>query len=168
MFVNTYTSIHSLLSLAAIAAGVLVLAGLLGARLPQIVAPLFIALAVATSVTGFGFPFNKVLPSHIVGGIALAVLAIGIFARYFAHLAGAWRWIYTAAMVASLYFLVFVGIAQAFAKIAVLRNAAPTQSEPPFAITQGVVLVIFVILGFLAARAFHPPIAAVQSRGYAR
>ena len=168
MFANTYTTIHSLISLAAIAVGVLTLFGLFGARLPDLLTTLFIALAVATSATGFGFPFNGLLPSHVVGVIALVILAAAIFARYFAHYAGAWRWIYAANITASLYLLVFVGIAQAFAKIPVLQNAAPTQSEPPFAIAQIAVLVIFVILGIFAARAFHPDAEPMRGGEFAR
>jgi hypothetical protein len=168
MFVNTYTTIHSLISLAAIAAGVPALLGLFGARVPQWLTTLFIVLAVATSATGFGFPFSGVLPSHVVGVIALVILAAAIFARYAAHYAGAWRWIYSAGIVASVYLLVFVGVAQIFAKIPVLHNAAPTQSEPPFAIAQIVVLAIFVVLGILAARAFHPDAEPMHGGEFAR
>jgi hypothetical protein len=58
-------------------------------------------------------------------------------------------------VVISLYFLVFVGIAQAFAKAPALHALAPTQSEPPFAITQAVVLALFLVLAFAAARSFR-------------
>jgi hypothetical protein len=167
MFVNTYTSIHSILSLIAILTGLLAVIALFNARQPSLSTMVFLATAVLTSATGFGFSFNGLLPSHVVGIIALIILAVVIFARFFAHYAGAWRWIYPAGIVASLYFLVFVAIAQAFAKIDVLKSAAPTQSEPPFAIAQAIVLVIFVILGILAARAFRPGMTPVQSRGYA-
>jgi hypothetical protein len=161
MFVDlaTFTTIHTMISLVAILAGTLVLIDLLGFRLPHLTTPIFLLTAIATSATGFGFPFNGLLPSHIVGAIALAVLAVVVVARYFAHLSGAWRWIYAAGMVASLYLLVFVGVAQAFAKISVLRAAAPTQSEPPFAIAQLVVLAIFVALGIAAAKRFRPEAA---------
>ena len=156
MFANTFTTIHSLLSLAALLTGAFAVAALFGARLPQLLTTLFLATAFGTSATGFGFPFNGVLPSHVVGAIALLILAVTLYARFSAHLAGAWRWLYSAGLVASLYLLVFVAVAQAFAKIPALKAAAPTQSEPPFAIAQLVVLVIFVVLGLAAAKAYRP------------
>ncbi len=165
MFFNTYTTIHSLLSLIAIFTGLLVLVDLLVARLPNIVTAVFLLTAVLTSATGFGFTFRGLLPSHIVGAIALVVLAIALVARYVGHRSGAWRWIYAATMVASVYFLVFVGIAQAFAKFGPLHALSPTQSEPPFFIVQAVVLVIFVALGFAAARVYRPSITTMMQPG---
>jgi len=58
--------------------------------------------------------------------------------------------------VTALYLNVFVLVAQAFLKIAALHALAPTGSEPAFAIAQGIVLVLFIVLGFRALRAFHP------------
>jgi hypothetical protein len=164
MFADGYTTFHTLLSFAAILTGVIAVAGLFGAGASELITALFLLTAVATSATGFGFPFNGVLPSHVVGAIALIVLAAVIFARYFAHLAGAWRWIYAIGLVVSLYVLVFVLIAQLFIKISVLRDAAPTQSEPPFAITQLIVLVIFALIAFAAARRFRPGGFVMPSR----
>ena len=154
--ITTFTGFHTWLSLIAIASGVVVLAGMFGARLLPLWTGLFLATAVATSVTGYGFPFSGVLPSHVVGAIALVILAVTLTARYGFHLARAWRWIYVAGAVASLYLLVFVAVAQAFGKVPALHALAPTQSEPSFAIAQGVVLIVFVGLGIGAARAFHP------------
>jgi hypothetical protein len=167
MFANTYTSIHSLISLFAILTGAFVVLGLFGARWPRMLTMLFLLLAVAASATGFGFPFNGVLPSHVVGVVALAVLAVTLLARFSAHYAGAWRWIYSTGVIVSLYLLVFVLVAQAFAKIPVLKNLAPTQSEPPFAIAQLAVLAVFAVLGLRAARAFRPEGAPQRERGYA-
>lgn len=155
--ITTFTGFHTWLSLIAIASGVLVLAGLFAARMLPAWTGVFLATSVATSATGYGFPFSGVLPSHVVGAIALAILAVTLVARYGFHLARAWRWIYAAGAVASLYLLVFVAVAQAFGKVPALHALAPTQSEPPFAIAQGVVLALFIVLGITAARAFHPP-----------
>jgi hypothetical protein len=58
--------------------------------------------------------------------------------------------------VLALYLNVFVGVVQAFQKLAFLKPLAPTQSEPPFVIAQAVVLVLFVALGIVAVRRFHP------------
>jgi hypothetical protein len=136
---------------------------LFGARAPRTWTTIFLVTAIATSVTGYGFPASAILPSHIVGGIALLVLAATLLARYGFRLAGAWRAVYAGGMVASLYFLTFVAIAQAFAKIPVLQASAPTQAEPPFAIAQLLVLAAFVVLGLRATKAFRFPAAVAQA-----
>jgi len=150
---TTYTGVHTWLSIIAILAGIPVVGGLLrGQALPGWTA-LFLATAVATSATGFGFPFGGLLPSHIVGGVALAVLAVAMIARYVQRLAGAWRGIYALAAVASLYFLVFVAIAQSFQKIPALQSPEP---GTPFAVSQLVALALFAALAFAAFRGFRP------------
>ena len=145
-------TIHTALSFVAIAAGVVVVYELLRAGSTSFWTVLFLATAILTSATGYLFPFNGVLPSHIVGGIALLVLAVVLAARYAFGLGGPWRKADAIGMVASLYFLIFVLVAQAFAKIPALQALAPTQSEPPFAIAQLVVLALFVWLGFAVTR----------------
>lgn len=150
------TFFHVLLSLIGIFAGLIVLGGLLSAkRMPGWTAT-FLTTTVLTSVTGFLFPFVKFLPSHGVGVISLIVLAVTIAALYTFRLAGAWRWIYVVGAVISLYLNVFVLVAQGFAKIPALHALAPTQAEPPFAIAQGIVLLVYLVLGYLAVRKFHP------------
>lgn len=149
---TTLTGAHTWVSLIAIASGLLLLPSLLrgegGGRLTAV----FLATAFLTSASGFLFPFRGVLPSHVVGAVALVVVAVAAYALYGPGLAGRWRGVYAGTAVASLYFLIFVGVAQAFAKIPALKAAAPTQSEPPFAVAQGVVLLLFVALGIAAVR----------------
>jgi hypothetical protein len=106
-------------------------------------------------VTGFGFPFDHLLPSHKVGIVSLVVLAVAIVARYPLHLAGAWRRVYVVCAAVALYLNVFVGVVQAFLKVPVLKAMAPKQTEPPFVIAQGVVLALFVVLGIVAAIRFR-------------
>jgi hypothetical protein len=110
---------------------------------------------VATSVTGFGFPFERLLPSHKVGIISLVALTIAIVARYVFHLAEAWRWIYVVSAAGALCLNVFVGVVQAFLKVPPLNAIAPPQSEPPFLLTQLVVLSIFIALAIFAAIRFR-------------
>jgi hypothetical protein len=110
---------------------------------------------VLTSVSGFFFPFHGFLPSHGVGIISLLVLAVAIFARYGRHLAGGWRRTYAITAMIALYLNVFVLIVQAFRKVPALEAMAPTQSEPPFKITQLVVLLIFIALTIAAAIRFR-------------
>jgi hypothetical protein len=106
--------------------------------------------------TGFFFPFHGITPAIKVGIISSVVLLITIYARYARHLAGAWRGIYVVGASLALYFNVFVEIVQSFEKIPALTAMAPTQSEPPFKLTQLVVLALFVVLTFVAAIRFRP------------
>ncbi len=159
MYVLILTIVHTAISLVALATGPAVVADLLGSREREGMTKLFLAMALLTSATGFLFPFTQLLPSHVVGLVALLVLAVAIPARYRFGLRGAWRWVYAGGAVASLYLLVFVLIAQLFTKIPALTAAAPTLSEPPFAVTQGVTLAVFVVIGLLAVRRFHPTAA---------
>jgi hypothetical protein len=117
---------------------------------------LFLATTVATSVTGFGFHREQLLPSHIVGIISLVLLAVAILALYVFALRGAWRRIYVVTAVASLYLNVFVLIVQGFLKVPALHALAPTQNDPPFAIAQGIALIAFIAIGTAAARKFRP------------
>ena len=156
-----FTQLHVILSLIGIGAGIVVLFGMLGGKRRPGWTALFLATTVLTSVTGFLFPFQQLLPSHIVGIISLVALAIALFALYVRRLAGSWRWIYVVTAVFALYLNCFVGVVQAFLKQPFLKPLAPTQTEPPFVIAQGVVLLIFVVLGFLAVRAFHPAMGRI-------
>jgi len=158
MFVglSTYTSIHVVLSLVALVAGIVVVSELLAARKAGLWAALYLLAAVLTSVTGFGFARTSILPSHILGALSLVVLLFVILALYVFRLAGAWRWIYALGVVLALFFDVFVAVAQAFAKIPALHALAPTQSEPPFMIAELINLAVFLVLAIAAVRKFHP------------
>src|SRR6202165_4969546 len=157
MSTSTFTLVHVVLSLVGIFAGLVVVFGMFSSKSLEGWTALFLATTVLTSATGFFFPRDHILPSHIVGIISLVVLAIAILALYARHLAGPWRWIYVVSAVVALYLNVFVGVVQAFQKLPLLASLAPTQSEPPFLIAQAVVLVIFIVLGIVAVRSFHPP-----------
>ena len=156
MTTSAFTLFHVVLSLIGIAAGVVVVAGMFGSRSPTGWTALFLAATVATSVTGFFFPHDQVLPSHIVGALSLVALAVAILALYKYRLCGPWRWIYVATALVALYFNVFVGVVQAFLKMPFLHALAPTQSDPPFVIAQLIVLVAFVALGAVTLRGFQP------------
>ena len=155
MSLATYTLVHVLISLVGIASGLVVLFGLVTAKRLEGWTALFLATTVATSVTGFGFPFEHLLPSHVVGVISLAVLAVAIAARYAFHMRGGWRHVYVVTAILALYLNVFVGVVQSFLKIPALRALAPKQTEPPFVVSQGVVLLLFVVLAIVAAIRFR-------------
>ena len=143
------------MSLVGIGSGVVVMFGLLARKPLDGWTALFLATTVARSVTGFGFPVDHLLPSHKVGIISLVVLAVAILARYALHLAGAWRRIYVVCAAVALYLNVFVGVVQAFQKVPALEAMAPRQTEPPFVVTQLVVLALFIVLAIVAAKRFR-------------
>lgn len=150
---SAFTTLHVVISLVGIASGLIVAWGMLGgSRMPGMTA-LFLVTTVATSVTGFMFPFGQFLPSHAFGVISLIVLAAALLGLYVYKLSGRWRAVYLVAALVALYLNCFVGVVQAFQKTP-LRALAPTQSEPPFAIAQGILLVLFVVIGWLALRRF--------------
>ncbi len=152
---STFTLFHVLLSLAGIGTGFIVIYGLLAGKRLDGWTAIFLFTTVATSLTGFAFPVEHLLPSHIIGLLSLFVLAIAIFARYPLHLAGAWRWIYVICAVVALYLNVFVAVVQAFLKVPALKELAPTQKEPPFLVAQLVVMAIFVVLAIFAVKKFR-------------
>jgi hypothetical protein len=163
MSMSTFTTLHVIISLIAVGSGLVVLAGMLGShRLPGWTA-LFLVTTILTSATGFLFPINGFTPALGTGIASLVVLAIALIALYALRLAGRWRWIYVATAVAALWFNGFVLVVQAFEKLSLLNPHAP-QVGPPFpdpqntefAIAQGVVLVVLLVLGVVAARKFHP------------
>jgi hypothetical protein len=155
MTTSTYTLVHVILSLIGIGSGFIVIFGLLTGKGLDGWTALFLASTAVTSLTGFGFPFDHLLPSHIVGIISLLVLAVAIVARYALHLAGMWRWVYVVAAVISLYLNVFVAVVQAFEKVPALNALAPTQSEPPFLIAQLAVMGLFIVLAVFGVKRFH-------------
>jgi hypothetical protein len=155
MTTSTFTLVHVVLSLIGIGAGLIATFGLLARKpLPGWTA-LFLATTVATSVTGFGFPFDHLLPSHKIGIISLVVLAIAIIARYALHLAGPWRRVYVICAAIALYLNSFVAVVQAFLKVPALATLAPTQTEAPFVVAQLLVLAFFIALTVAAAKRFR-------------
>jgi hypothetical protein len=154
MFLSIYTLVHVAISLAGIGSGLVVMFGLLTGRDFNGWTSLFLLTTIATSVTGFGFPFVRFLPSHAVAILSLVLLTFALLSLYRFRLAGAWRWIYVITAVLALYFNMFVGVVQAFEKIGFLKAIAPTQSEPAFLFTQALLLGLFVLMAILAVMRF--------------
>ena len=153
MDLATFTFIHVVASVVGIFAGLVVIGGLIaGARLRGWTA-LFLATTIYTSVSGFGFPFTKVLPPHIVGALSLVVLAACLLALYWKRLVGRWRTVYVVTAVVATYLNCFVLVVQLFGKTPALVQLAPNQRELPFVVTQALVLAMFVWLGRAAVRA---------------
>jgi len=158
MSLSVFTTVHAIISLIAIVAGIVVMFGLLGSsRMPGLTA-IFLLFTILTSATGFLFPFEKLLPSHMIGILSLVLLAIACIALYGMKLSGAWRWIYVLTAMISLYFNVFVLVIQSFLKIPALTALAPGNppSGPAFAVIQGIVLLFFVVVIIGAMRRYRP------------
>jgi hypothetical protein len=158
MSFSTFTTVHVVISLIGVVTGIVVLFGMLNGRRLEGLTAVFLATTVLTSVTGFLFPFSTLLHSHVVGIISLVVLVVALFALYSKRLSGAWRSIYIVTATVALYLNVFVGVVQAFQKVAFVQPLAPTQAEAPFVVAQVIVLALFGMLGFLAVKKFHPDI----------
>jgi hypothetical protein len=153
--ITTFTLIHVVLSLVGIVAGLVVAGGLAAGKRLDGWTGLFLATTALTNITGFGFPFVTFLPSHAVGILSLLILPIVIVARYLKALAGGWRRVFVLGSVLVLYLNVFVLVVQLFGRLPALIAAAPTQKEPPFAVTHLVVLALFVWLGWAADRGYR-------------
>jgi hypothetical protein len=146
---QTFTLFHVLISVVGIISGLVVAGGLASGRSLGSWTAVFLVTTILTSVTGFGFPSNALLPSHVVGAISLVVLLAVVVAQA-KGLAGVWRPIYTSCVVAATYLNSFVLVVQLFRRIPDLSDLAPTQAEPPFAVAQLFVLASFVWLGVAA------------------
>jgi len=164
MSTSAFTLFHVLISLIAIVTGIIVAVAMLGSKTINGWTGVFLATTALTSITGFLFHRDQVLPSHIVGAISLLILIIAIAALYGYRLAGSWRWIYVVSALVALYLNVFVLVIQAFLKVAILNALAPTQSDPVFIVAQLIVLALFVVLGIRAVRRFHPEVNASALR----
>jgi hypothetical protein len=161
MSTATFVLVHVVISLIAIVAGVVVMFAMLGSQRRPGLTAIFLLLTILTSATGFLIPplmSEKLLPSHMIGLLSLALLAIACIALYVMRLAGAWRWIYVVTALLALYFNVFVLVIQSFLKIPALTAVAPGNppSGPVFAVVQGIVLVFFALMIIGAWRRFRP------------
>lgn len=153
-----FTLLHVIISLIAITSGLVVMLGMLSSQRMPALTGIFLVTTILTSVTGLMFPFTELLPSHVLSIISLVLLAIACVALYARHLAGFWRPVYVVTALVSLYINVFVGVIQSFLKIPVLHALAP--GNPPsatiFAVTQGIVLLLFAAAIFSVWRRFKP------------
>ena len=158
MSLATFTLLHVIISLIAIATGLVVMSGMLGSRPMPGLTAIFLLFTILTSVTGFLFPFTQLLPSHMVGILSLVLMAIACVALYVMKLSGPWRWIYVLTALISLYLNVFVLVIQSFLKIPALSAVAPGNppAGPVFAVVQGIVLLFFVLVIIGAWRRFKP------------
>jgi hypothetical protein len=160
--VAALTLVHTAISLVGIFSGLGVLALMMEGRDRPSWTTVFLITTVLTSVTGYFFPFTRLLPSHVVGAVSLVVLAVVLYARYVRAEQGRWAAVFVVGSVLALWLNVFVLVAQLFAKIPALQTLAPTQTEPPFGLTQLAVLAVFVVLGFRPLRRSRAAVAGAR------
>jgi hypothetical protein len=147
MTTAAFTTLHVIISLIGIAAGLLVLTAMSAGRYQPGMTTTFLLATVLTSVTGFFFHSASFGPPQVIGVISLVVLAIALYALYSQHLTGSWRGTYVVTAAIALYLNCLVGVIQAFQKIPALHALAPTQTkEPPFVIAQLLLLVLIIYL----------------------
>ena len=156
MSIATFTLLHVIISLVAIAAGLVVFWGMLWSNKLAAWTAIFLATTVLTTATGFLFPISGFTPALATGILSSVLLVLALFALYGQRLAGRWRWVYVVTALLALYLNVGVGVIQSFQKVPFLKPLAPTQSELPFLVAQGGVLLAFLVFGILAVIKFHP------------
>jgi hypothetical protein len=154
--VATFTLVHVIISLVGIGSGIVVFLAMLARDRVAAWTALFLISTIVTSVSGFFFHSTAIGPPHVFGVISLVVLAAAVLARYIFALAGWWRLIFIVGAWIALYLNCVVAVIQFFQKFSFLQPLAPTQTEPPFLITQAVMLAIFVIVGIAAGIRFRP------------
>ena len=153
---ETFLLIHVLLSLFGMFSGLVVVGGwIAGVRLPRWTS-FFLATTLLTNITGFGLPAVKVLPSHIVAVLSLVALSGAFVAMYWKNLEGGWRRVFVVLSVVALYLNAFVLVVQLLQKTPALATLAPGPTAPVFAATQGIVLVLFAVLGWAAVKGCGP------------
>jgi hypothetical protein len=150
MVLHIYTIVHRLISLIAIFTGLIVLFGMLGGKRLDCWTKWFLITTVATS-SGIFLSVSWIHAGDWRRGHVVDRIGDCDLRTLLARSRGALAWIYVVTAVIALCFNVFVLIVQSFEKVPALHVLAPTQTEPPFKITQLAVLALFVVLGIAAA-----------------
>lgn len=153
---NAFLWFHVALSLVGIGSGFVVVFGMIGSKTCKGWTTVFLWTTLGTSVTGFLFPIHGFTPALGTGIVSVVALAFTFYAWYARKLFGGWRTVFVVTAVIAQYLNFFVLIVQSFLKIPALHALAPTQKEPPFAIAQGAALLLFIVLGVLATKRYHP------------
>lgn len=157
---TAFTITHVIISLLGIGSGFVVIYGFLTAKRLDSWSAFFLATTILTSVTGFFFPFERFTPGHAIGILSLLALGMAVVSRYPLRMSGGWRITYVVSALISQYFNFAVLIIQSFLKVPALGALAPTQTEPPFVITQLVFLMLFVVVAAASIIRFRPELAS--------
>jgi hypothetical protein len=159
MSLHAFTVLHVIICIVELFAGAVVVLQMVAGRRSGLNG-LFLAAAALTTLTGFLFPFHGMTPAIVLGFITLPFLLLAAVAWYTGRLRGTWRVIYALSVLILLYLDAFVAVVQSFEKIGPLHVLAPTGKETPFAVAQGLVLLVFIVIGYLAVKRFRPVVLA--------
>lgn len=155
MSLHSFTMLHVIISIVELFAGAAVVLKMVGGSRSRLNG-LFLLTGALTTLTGFLFPYHGVTPGIILGFITLPFLLLAAIAWYTGRLRGAWRVLYVLSALIVLYLDAFVAVVQSFAKIPALHELAPMGKEPPFAVAQGLLLLVFIVIGYMALKRFRP------------
>ena len=150
-----FTAFHVLLSIVGILTGLVMAYGLLNSQPYGRWTVAFLVTTGATTLTGFLFPFHGFTPAIGVGIISTLILVLAVAARYAFQLRGFWRPTYIVSALTAFYLNCFVFVVQAFQKVPALHALAPAGSGATFSLVQGIVLLSFLVLGYLAVKSFR-------------
>lgn len=150
------TLFHVIVSLIAIAAGIVLAHGLITRKRYDRWTLIFMLTTAVTVLTGFVFPYNGFTPGIGVGIICVLIFIPTALARYRFGMAGIWRLVFIVGALALFYFNCLVFVVQSFQKIPPLNALAPTGGEPIIGVVQAVVFIAFLIVGFFSVRRFRP------------
>lgn len=143
---------HVAVSLVGIVSGFVLIHDFLHSRFRSGIVWTFLVSTTLTSVSGYLFHRDHLLPSQVVGGIALLVLVPTWLAWRPYRLFGSWRRAFVVGATISQWFNVFILVAQLFRKVPALRELASTGTEPPFGVAEGVTLLAFIAVVVVAWR----------------
>jgi hypothetical protein len=142
-------SVHILVSLVAIVAGIGVCRDMLKGRLRGIWTKPFYGMILLTLLTSFLFPITGMTPGlaiAILGMVIFVPLAVTLLRPVFRTVWG--RSAFVVGTLALFYFDCLVLVVQAFQKIPLLHAVAPTGQEVPVIVCQILVLSAFLYLGW--------------------
>jgi len=157
MSLHSFTVMHVIISLVELFVGAIVVLKMVGGSRSRL-SGLFLITGALTTLTGFLFPYQGPTPAITLGFITLPFLLLAAVAWYTGRLRGMWRVIYVISALLVLYFDAFVAVAQLFLKIPALHALAPEGKEPPFQVAQGLLLLVFIVIGYLAVKRFRPAV----------
>jgi hypothetical protein len=146
---------YTVCDLVAIGAGTKVLFGLLAGQLIEKWAVLFLRCTLAASVIGLFFSLDDFGLVQRCSMLAVYVSGVAILAWRRFHLSGVWHSIFALTITTVLYLNVIVAIDQVFEQMFRFTKLAPAQFELTSRATQCVVMVLFAVIGIVAAKRFH-------------
>ena len=161
MSLHSFTVLHVVISIVELLAGAVVVLKMIGGRRSRLNG-LFLLTGALTTLTGFLFPSHGPTPATTLGFITLPFLLLAAVSWYTGRLRGAWRVLYVLSALLVLYFDAFVAVAQLFLKVPALHALAPEGKEPPFLVVQGLLLLVFIVLAYMALKRFRP--ALIEAR----